>query len=86
MIEGLTEGRIVHYVFAGHDALAQPGEHRPSIVVRDWKQDLGTVNLQVFLDGANDNAGAGGSGTYWKTSVLYDPDGKPGTWHFPERA
>jgi hypothetical protein len=53
MIEGLTEGRIVHYVMPD-------GSCRPAIIVRVW-QDLqkelpGYSNLCVFRDGSNDDA------------------------------
>jgi hypothetical protein len=95
LIEGLTEGRIVHYVLEGK------GDHRPAIVVRDWKQENGLVNLQVFTDGWNDGLetsfvvmnGKEQVGivkqidlTVWRTSVHYSEAKEPGTWHWPERA
>lgn len=59
-MEGLTEGRIVHFVMPN-------GEHRPAIVVRVWRVKIQTDNeftleapengccqLQVFTDGSND--------------------------------
>ncbi len=52
MIEGLTVGRIVHYVLESGRC---KGDHRPAIVVRDWKQENGLVQLQVFTDGMNDD-------------------------------
>lgn len=45
-MNGLTEGRIVHYVMPSH-------EHRPAIVVKVWDH-TGTSNLTVFVDGLND--------------------------------
>lgn len=48
-MEGLTEGRMVHFVM-------QNGEHRPAVVVKVWNTD-GTANLQVWTDGANDTWG-----------------------------
>ncbi len=93
MIEGLTEGRIVHYVL-------ESGQHRPAIVVRDWKQENGLVNLQVFTDGWNDRfkvthlVRLGEQETVisidqnvvWRTSVYYSEAKEPGTWHWIEKA
>lgn len=94
-MEGLTEGRIVHYVL---NEGADKGQHRPAIVVRVWRVEEvndeaprppknGCSNLQVFTDSDED-------GKYndelppvmWKTSVLYDEAGTPGTWHWIEKA
>lgn len=56
-MQGLTEGRIVHYVLPDGDS---EGEHRPAIVVKVWSQsdpgqpDYATVNLTVFTDHEND--------------------------------
>lgn len=84
--EGLVEGRIVHYVMErGHHI----GVHRPAIVVRDWKQENGLVQLQVFTDGLNDgfvDLNGGPMNIIWCSSVLHDEETKePGTWHWPER-
>lgn len=56
-MEGLTEGRMVHFVMPD-------GTHRPAVVVQVWrvtKEDGSNVpptngcsNLQVFTDGPND--------------------------------
>lgn len=96
-MDGLTEGRFVHYVMAD-------GQHRPAQVVRVWGTD-GVVNLVVTLDGSNDR----GSTPYplakdvkadphegqqhqvdplhwWATSVRYSEAAEPGTWHWIERA
>lgn len=94
-MEGLTEGRIVHYVLPN-------GEHRPAIVVRVWRyhdpdvvdQDgapllnprNGCSNLQVFMD-------ADAEAKYndemlpvsWRTSVTYSGENEPGTWHWIEK-
>ena len=89
-MEGLTEGRIVHYVLSN-------GEHRPAIVVRDWSNSTlgsypdGTVNLQVFTDGSNDKGAVHGNvseqGLLWATSVHHDPAGDVHhTWHWIEKA
>lgn len=60
-------GFIAHY---GNQV--QEGQVYPAVVVRDWDEASGTVNLQVLLDG-ND--------TYWATSRL--PGYGPGTWCWP---
>ncbi len=84
MINGLTEGRIVRYVLAN-------GAHRPGIVVRDWKQDNGLVNLVVFLDGSNDSGATANPNPnsplmIWATSAHFSAEGKElHTWHWPEK-
>lgn len=86
-MEGLTEGRIVHYVLpeGRHE-----GEHRPAIVVKVWRNvngkaaENGCCQLQVFMDGSNDGMSAFDS-TIWKTSVLHDAEDSPNTWHWIER-
>lgn len=80
-MEGLTEGRIVHYVPRANDQMVTGGEHRAAMIVRVWDKARGYVNLQVFCDGQND-----GTSMAWVTSILHDPDGAPGTWHWIERA
>jgi hypothetical protein len=91
-MEGLTEGRMVHYVLSEWDesTTVKPapnqGEHRPAVVVKVWGAS-GTSNLQVFTDSdpkqqTNDCRPP----LMWKTSVVYDETGKPGTWHWIERA
>jgi hypothetical protein len=62
-------GHVAHY---GNDVGA--GDELPAMVVRDWNESAGTVNLQVHLDG-ND--------IYWATSRT-EGDG-PGRWRWPPR-
>lgn len=88
-MDGLTEGRIVHYVLSN-------GEHRPAIVVKVWGSAAcdGYINLQVFTDGANDidamlsDADETNirSGICWITSVCYDENKANHTWHWIEKA
>lgn len=80
-MEGVTEGRIVHYVPAAHDHVMTRGEHRAAMIVKVWDKSSGYCNLQVFCDGFND-----GKMVLWATSIHHDPDGAPGTWHWIERA
>lgn len=81
-MEGLAVGRTVHYVLEDGNR----GDVRPAVVVRIWDHGgpQGTCNLQVFTDGRNDGEQYA-SGIAWKTSRCYDPDGAPGTWHWPPR-
>ena len=83
-INGLTEGRMVHYVLPdGKNA----GEHRAAIVVRVFDHYEGTSNLSVFTDGSNDfiKGAPGWRGTLSASSVLPDQTKKePGTWHWIE--
>lgn len=83
-------GRIVHYVMPNNDV-------RPAIIVQVWPEGDNAVNLQVFTDGSNDNLylrdderasrGPGKSArcVVWRTSVPYNEENKPGTWHWPPR-
>lgn len=87
-MEGLTEGRIVHFVLPDGP---HAGEHRPAIVVKVWRQGDGTPpangysNLVVFMDGTNDGVQFGGC-IHWATSVEHSADPKPRTWHWIEKA
>lgn len=92
-MEGLTEGRIVHFVMPN-------GDHRPAVVVNVWHvsgQCEGYVNLQVFTDGSNDLHGLPDDfnddaregikrGLYWATSKCYSETKEPNTWHWIEKA
>ena len=93
-MDGLTEGRIVHYVL--NDGRSK-GEHRPAIIVSVWDQRSGSVNMTVFTDYVNDYPQyenenpddpkpEGRRGTIWATSVLYSEDKELGTWHWIEAA
>lgn len=90
-MEGLSEGRIVHYVLPDGNS---KGDHRPAIIVRVFEsmRESGTVNLQVFTDGLNDvdsrdeQTQSYGKGVVWVTSVHYSEEKESRTWHWPERA
>lgn len=90
-MKGLTEGRIVHFVLEESRCFPNEPQHRPALVVNAWgngkydSEDASAANLLVFVDGTND-VQEGEPFTQWRTSVMYDPDGAPGTWHWPERA
>lgn len=66
-VEAGEPGRTGHVAHTGNGAAE--GDVYPAVIVRDWNEHSGTVNLQVLLDG-ND--------TYWATSRL--PGDGPGTW------
>lgn len=103
-MEGLVEGRIVHFVLDSKVDETIIGEVvcRPAIIVNAWGGKLqdGMVNLQVFLDGTNDDTNihknmqplklfgrgyAWGDLGLWCTSVPYSETKEVGTWHWPER-
>lgn len=87
-MEGLTEGRIVHFVLPEGP---HKGDHRPAIVLRVWRQGDGRPpangysNLIVFTDGANDGD-LYANGLIWQTSVEYSETPLPRTWHWIEKA
>lgn len=80
-MEGLTEGRIVHFVMPSK-------EHRPAIIVRVWNVTGscdGYANLIVFVDGTNDVKPF--TTTLWETSICFDDvEKRVGTWHWIEKA
>ena len=89
-MENLISGRIVHYVL-------QNGIHRPAIIVHVWyttgeggiktQPENGCSNMQVFMDLDEDDQGYDARPyplTRMKTSVVYDENGAPGTWHWIE--
>lgn len=80
-MEGLTPGRIVHYVFTNRE-----GElvHRPAIIVRVWN-DGGVVNMIYFPDGTNDLAHVEDFEA-WQTNIRYSEIPEPNTWHWIEKA
>lgn len=75
-MEGLTEGRMVHYVTSDE-------RHLPAVVVyvdrrsAEYEQG-GVVNLQVFENDAN--------GLSFHVAVVYAHSGMRGTWHWIEKA
>ncbi len=83
-MDGLTEGRIVHYVMNTKQGDQQ---HRPAIITRVWDKSFGTVNLTVFTDWENDiEKSSTQFGLVWATSVRYSEDKENGTWHWIEKA
>lgn len=84
----LMEGDIVHYVLGPKDGVLYPGEHRPAIVVKVWRDGKsagGACNLQVFMDGGADGTGDGVD-LMWKKLAPYDDKKAPYTWHRIEQA
>jgi hypothetical protein len=77
-------GMIVLYVLgADGPGAARRGEIRPAMVVRVWEgQEPPLVQLQVFLDGTNDDP-IDGQALSWRTSVRYSAAHEVGTWHWP---
>jgi hypothetical protein len=72
-MEGLTIGRIVHYVNAG--------KHRAAVVTHVWSKEGGTVNLYIFPDGSHPLE------NLTPTSVRFDETaGEAYTWHWIEKA
>jgi hypothetical protein len=96
-MEGLIEGRIVHYVLPDGPT---KGEHRPAIVVKVWRGELAVnsetkqeenmkdtaVQLQVFMDGDGRGWNDHAPNIIWRTSVIYSDEKRPGTWHWIEKA
>jgi hypothetical protein len=78
--KGIAIGHTVHFVL---DFGPNTGEHRAAIISNVVDQKKGIVNLQVVMDGLNDNYGGS---CKWVPSVPCDPSGMQyGSWHFPER-
>lgn len=87
-------GRTVNFVLDGQFSPGQAlrdgtkGQFRPAVIVRTWPKTETEVhdyvNLVVTLDGMNDQPAAAPL-HMWRSSVPYDPNGAPGTWHWPAR-
>ncbi len=79
-----TLGRNIRYVLREGIRRGQP---RAAIITATWEDiaayQCSEVNLTVFLDLAND---PGTGAEHYGTSVPYDPDKAPGTWHWPSDA
>jgi hypothetical protein len=86
-MDGLTEGRIVHYVMPN-------GKHRPAIITKVWRvpdspgpepilktPENGMSNMMVFADPGDD-----GGGPQYSTSVIYAEEPLVNTWHWIEKA
>lgn len=72
-MDGLTIGRIVHYLNAG--------KHRAAVVTHVWDKETGVVNLYVFPDGSHPLE------TITPTSVKFDAEAiEAYTWHWIEKA
>jgi hypothetical protein len=76
-----STGRTVLYVPTKDDFQAAGGNGTspwPATIVQTWEntgyQD-DEVNLKVLTDAPND---------LWRTSVQFDENKTPGTWHWPE--
>jgi hypothetical protein len=74
-MDGLTEGRICHYV-------AYNNRHLAAIVI--GHEDI-HANLAVFSDMKN-VAGNVNFGLQFQQSVQYSEAKEPGTWHWIEKA
>jgi hypothetical protein len=92
-LDGLTRGRVVHYVCAEDEEWPEGMGFAPAYVPR-WRKgehctalivgvpDVGfgepfTANLQVFYDAPT---------VGYRAHVPYSETAEPGTWHFIERA
>lgn len=71
-------GRLVHFV-APDGYEGAHGQCRPAIVVQDWRETDGSVNLVVFRDGTNDRPD--GAVCEWQTSIRRSDRHEFGTWH-----
>lgn len=77
-MEGLTEGRMVHYV-------AYNGRHLASIVTGVMTDKPTHVNLAVFTDMPN-VLGSQSGGLQFHFNVPFSEEPKSGHWHWIERA
>lgn len=81
MADGLTEGRIVHYVaYNGRHLAAIVTGHSASVTRLTGDE----VDLAVFTDLDNVNGQPNG-GVQFHFSVPHSEAATPGHWHWPER-
>jgi hypothetical protein len=76
MIEGLTEGRIIHYV-------AYNNRHLAGMIIGSDDVE-NAADLVVFTNMKNVN-GIKNFGVQFHQDVVYSESNEVGTWHFPER-
>ena len=76
-MNGLTEGRIVHYVAYNNRNLA-------AIVIGIGDFEKGVIDLSVFTNMEN-AAGKKNFGVQFHQDVEYSENPKPGTWHWAAR-
>ncbi len=80
-MEGLTEGRIVHYV-------AYNNRHLAAIVIGVNplpKPESGMVDLALFTNMRN-AVGTKNFGLQFHEDISYSESKEPGTWHWIERS
>jgi hypothetical protein len=80
----LQQGAIALYVLPNGPF---KGETRPCILTQIWNQEpegqyFGMSNIVVFKGQLADGRGDGY--TFGVGSVAFDPEKKPGTWHFAD--
>jgi hypothetical protein len=75
-MEGLTEGRIVHFVGSENWT-----KHRAALVCNVTDQEKGICDLFVFAM-PEDQSG----GFFMHTETAYDANKSEGTWHWIEKA
>lgn len=77
-MEGLIEGRIVHYV-------AYNQRHLAAIVIGVWPDPAGKVDIALFTNLDNVN-GVKNFGLQFHQGIDYSDNKEPGTWHWVEKA
>ena len=73
-MDGLIEGRVVHYVIGENI-------HRAAIVINVHSKELGTCDLFVFSMPQDERGGF-----FMKTNCDYADTKISGTWHWIEKA
>lgn len=90
-VEVPSLARIVHYVLPEQSNNA--GQHRAAVVTSE-AGELDAINLSVHLDKPDDAPSDHGFSDRYRLMTQFDmrvfnaphdADGKPGTWHWPER-
>lgn len=76
-MEGLTEGRVVHYTAYNKRCLA-------AMVTGTSTVGAPTVDLVVFTNMENVN-GVKSGGVQFHFGVHHSPTAEPGTWHWPNQ-
>lgn len=78
-MQGLTEGRVVHYV-------AYNGRHLAAMVIGTYLDGLDSCADLVVYTNMTNAAGKKNFGVQFHQDVRYSEDKMPGTWHWIERA
>jgi hypothetical protein len=84
-MEGLTPGRVVHFVLGPKDE--ESGKrHRAAIITNVKDADAGVLDMNVQLSKSDIEAVVGANTVLAVEDIKHSADPQEGTWHWVEKA